>query len=496
MVWANFLHIYQPADQYKDIIEAVVKQSYRPLLTSLKANPHAKINLNINASLTELLDKYGFHDILDLMRELGANGQIEFTGSAKFHAFLPLTPEKEIYRQIKINYDTNRYFLGEGYKPVGFFPPEMGYKPGLEKIIEELGYKWLLIDEIAKDGNVGTVDYSKTYKIKGSNVFAFFRERRLSNTIMAAVPRSGDTLFEGMKHEIRSGNYIITAMDGETFGHHRPGLEKLMSDILASKAYRLVGISELIGLYPNVEEISPVASNWASSKQDIDSNIQFLSWSDPANEIHTMQWDFLHFVLNKVHALDESVSGYSEIRADMDKCIASDHYWWASAKPWWGLDMITEAAYKLLSVLKRIPDVTQEEVNKGQDFCEKIVTTALDWQRSGKIRDMASQQNGVLRIPFKERTLETSGKENVYLAFIDMIRQLEKKAAEVGEYEKAILWRDAYYKLENKSDVYDAINAIDLVRVELGNEKVEEVIKSYEGKYKEIRGGQPEQRGS
>jgi hypothetical protein len=158
--------------------------------------------------------------------------------------------------------------------------------------------------------------------------------------------------------------------------------------------------------------------------------------------------------------------------------------------------MITEAAYKLLSVLKRVPGVTQEELNKGQNYCEDIVTTALDWQRSGKIREMAASQNAILRIPFKERTLETPGKENVYLAFVAMIKELEKKASDRGEYEKAILFRDAFYKLENKSDIYDAINAIDLVRVELGNEKVEQVIKSFEGKYKEIRGGQPEQRGS
>jgi hypothetical protein len=52
------------------------------------------------------------------------------------------------------------------------------------------------------------------------------------------------------------------------------------------------------------------------------------------------------------------------------------------------------------------------------------------------------------------------------------------------------------YKLENKLDIYDTINAIDLVRVEIPNKEVEETIEKYKEKYRTIRGGQPEQRGN
>ena len=84
----------------------------------------------------------------------------------------------------------------------------------------------------------------------------------------------------------------------------------------------------------------------------------------------------------------------------------------------------------------------------------------------------------------------------MYHAFMDMMKKLELEAAKHGEYEKAILWRDAMYKLENKLDIYDTINAIDLLRVEIPNEEVEKTIKQYKQKYVELRGGQPEQRGS
>jgi len=72
----------------------------------------------------------------------------------------------------------------------------------------------------------------------------------------------------------------------------------------------------------------------------------------------------------------------------------------------------------------------------------------------------------------------------------------EKEAANKGDYEKATLWRDAIYKLDNKYDIYDTINVIDLLRLEVGNGRVEEVIEEYKEKYKKLRGGQPEQRGN
>ena len=71
---------------------------------------------------------------------------------------------------------------------------------------------------------------------------------------------------------------------------------------------------------------------------------------------------------------------------------------------------------------------------------------------------------------------------------------LEKKAAKSREYEKAWMWREAQYKLENKLDVYDAIHVVDLLRQEIPHKEVDLVIQDHISKYKEMRGGQPEQR--
>src|SRR3989338_2985162 len=165
MYWANFLHIYQPFGQQADILESVVAQSYRPLVNGVLKSPNTKLTLNVTGALLELFDKYGYLDLIDGLRQAGDEGKIEFTGSAKYHALLPFLDEDEIVNQIKINDQTNRFYLVDVYKPSGFFPPEMAYSPILAPILDSLGFKWIIIDEIAYNGEADHVDYTKLYQI-------------------------------------------------------------------------------------------------------------------------------------------------------------------------------------------------------------------------------------------------------------------------------------------------------------------------------------------
>ncbi|OGZ34667.1 MAG: hypothetical protein A2174_02555 [Candidatus Portnoybacteria bacterium RBG_13_41_18] len=497
MRWANFLHIYQPASQQQDILEAVVAQSYRPLLKGIIKNKNIHLSLNINGALLELFDKYGYRDLIDNIKNALLKDRLELTGSAKFHAFLPFLEEDEIIRQIQINDQTLKFFFGKEFKPKGFFPPEMAYKEELAQIISELGFEWIILDEIAYSGQVGKIDYTKIYQIKNTGLKVFFRERRVSNLIMSALVRTQKSLLSVMKKDIKSNQYLVTAMDGETFGHHRPGLQNLPFELFSSPKFNLVKISDLPKYYKETIQIQPIKSTWASSAQDIEKNIQFLSWSDPENIIHKWQWALFKSVLDEVQAMDKNLPIYQTIRSIMDEAMASDHFWWASAKPWWSLEMIEDGAWRLLETLRMIPDINPEKLKKAGDLYEKIISTAFGWQRSGQVRKNALAQRDILRIPFAERTIDAGGAEKgVYHAFIDMMKKLEKKAARAGEYEKAILWRDSIFKLENRLDIYDTISAIDLLRVEIPNEQVEKTIAKYKEQYSKIRGGQPEQRGA
>lgn len=496
MDWAHFFHIYQPADQKPDILDAVVVTSYRPLLEGFRRHKNIRATLNITGSLLELFDKYGYHDLIDLLRELGREGRIEFTGSAKYHSFLPLLPEQEITRQITINSESNAFFLGDAFHPRGFFPPEMAYDAKLVPIVESLGFQWIILDEIALSGSGESLNYTKRYQINGSNVGAVFRERRLSNLIVSAIARTPSTLLAATVEDRMSGRYAVTAMDGEVFGHHQPGLEKVLFDMFAMPEFRWRTISDLEELYPEVREVTPVTSTWASSLADVERGVQFLSWQDPDNEIHALQWEFLHLVLKAFHAVPESDSHFADFRSKMDQALASDQFWWASAKPWWSVEMIEQGAHRLLEIARAIPTATPESITTAEQYYQKIISLAFNLQRTGRVGETISEHRKIQQIPFQDRTLGKGGaEEGVYHAFIAMMKDLEHKAAQAGEYEHAILWRDAIHKLEHKHDIYDAVSVIDLLRTQLPHELVESTIEEYKKKYLHIRGGQPEKRG-
>jgi len=95
MKWAHFLHIYQPSGQHPGILDKIVNESYRPILRGLYITENAKITLNINSVLTELLFSNGYRDVIEDIKSLVETGKIELVGSAKFHPFLPLLPEQE-----------------------------------------------------------------------------------------------------------------------------------------------------------------------------------------------------------------------------------------------------------------------------------------------------------------------------------------------------------------------------------------------------------------
>lgn len=499
MYWANFLHFYQPAFQQPDILEAVVAQSYRPILEGIRQRPKIRLTMNISGSLLELFDKYGCRDLIDILRRIGEEGRVEFTSSAKYHAILPFLEEDEIERQIKINDETNKFFLGEAYQPKGVFPPEMAYTPALAPIIESLGFKWIILDEIAAGGKPGQVNYQKIYHLKGSKLQVYFRERRLSNLIMSAVVRDRESLLSAISDDIKSRRYVVTAMDGETFGHHRPGLEKMLFAVLDAPESELITISEIEKHYLETAEITPVASTWASSEEDIEKGVQFLSWNDPDNPIHSWQKELVEIVTSQFATMNPKDPQYEEMRSKMDIALSSDHFFWASGKPWWSLEMIEDGAFRLLSALRVIPNVAPDKLDRARTIYEEIISTAFDWQRTGKIRKMAAERNQILRIPFKERTIGRAkagepAEAGVYHAFLDMMKKLEQEAAKKGAYEEAILWRDAIYKLENQLDIYDTINAIDLLRVKIPHNEVEKTVEKYKAQYKKLRGGQPEQR--
>lgn len=494
-MWGCFLHLYQPPNQVEEIFNRVVSESYRPLINSLLDNPKIKITLNISASLTEQLVDRGFKDVIDGLSTASQRGQIEFTDSAKYHAFIPALPQGEVVRQIELNRATNRKLIGDSYNPIGFFPPEMAFNPDLVPLLESMGYQWIIIDEIAYNGKVNQVKTDRVYSIRGSRMMVYFRDRSLSNLIMSALVRREHDFQELLKGEYLQKKYFVTAMDGETFGHHRPGLQNLLLALLTSDDLGHVHLCELPSLFSQKEEVSLVTSTWASTEQDIENGVQFLTWNDPNNIIHQWQWELQRLALEAVKKIPLDVPGKEIIREKLDKALSSDHFFWASAKPWWSLEVIEAGAWNLLDVIQTTPGISSEIISRAQDLYHQTIAKAFEWQRTGYIRKLYSEYKGKPRVPFKDRTIGV-GEPWIYDAYVEFMRREMKNAAEKENYEEAILWRDAIWKLETKNDVYDFVHAVDILRKKLSEGEILDTINKYRKQYEKVVSGQPEPRGT
>lgn len=480
MVWANFLHIYQPPTQKQFWIDKVTRESYRPLFAGLLEIPKAKVTLNINAVLAELLLRFGHTDVIDTIRQLARNGQLEFTASAKYHPLLPRIPKEEVVRQINLNEETNRKIFGEVYQPKGFFPPEMAFSVEVAGIVRELGYQWIICDELSfprgdrgnkgDEGNKGVregVDYSKLYTISNlENFLIFFRERATSNKILSFQLAEADLIIKDLGERLGRDEYLLTAMDGETFGHHRLGLEQVLFDLYKSDQLPSVLISELPAHFHNVQVITPKPSTWALMEKDLEQNVPFSRWDDKDNEIHHMQWELLHLAVDAVHReeklpTDMSHSIYvsnetygngnsepSKARLLLDQAIHSDQFWWAGAKPWWSIEYIEGGAKELKDAVFACKNVSQEQKNKVQELYYNILTTAFAWQRSGKVDKLASEEDEEIRQRV-DRALP-SMKDHEFEAMIASLETQKAKAAEIQEYERAAQFRDRIAELKEQ----------------------------------------------
>ncbi len=490
MYWVNFLHIYQPSDQSKEILERVVNESYRPLFKGLLKIPKCKLNLNINGALTEMLAKEGYSNIIKDIKRLAETNRLEFTESAKYHALLPFLNKEEIIRQIKKNHKANKKYFGEIYKPVCIFPPEMAYSPRVAKVISEIGYPMILLDEITYEGEFVLPPKDKLNTIEGTdNLIAVFRERRVSNCLMSAVIRTKKGFIDAIGEDLKKDVYLCTAMDGETFGHHRPGLEETLFKIVSLDKPKQIFISELPKYFKVEGKVNPWSATWASSQEEINKGIQFYSWKDPKNEVHQLQWKFLNYVRKII----KNKKCSKRTQEKLDIALASDQFFWASGEPWWSIEMIEKGAWALLAAFKSFPSLKKSEIEKGEKYYRHILSIAFWWQRSGKIGQKAKKYRENAKVPFKKRTLE-SNKPEVYNAFKDLIEEKMREAARKKNFEKAILWRDAIWKLETKNDIYDAIHAVDLLRTEVPDVKIRKLMDKYKEKYKRMQPGQPETR--
>ncbi|MFX1452238.1 MAG: hypothetical protein ACFFCM_15480, partial [Promethearchaeota archaeon] len=273
VVYFGFLfHIYQPPVQIPAVVKQIVNESYRPIIEALRDHPEAKITLNINATLTEQLHDFQHDDLIGAITTLASRGQIEFTGSGKFHPLLPLIPEPEILRQIELNNETNRHFFGKLFNPRGFFPPEMAVSEEVFKTVKKAGFDWMIMSGIA---NTLPEFPTNHISVHPNGLKLLFRDDYTSIDCAFDKINNVDAFVSRLYYKHTSEDYyVILAMDGETFGHHvkhaiRDFLIPLFQALPHRDDVKIYTVSEIVDKFPKGFTQVPRDSSWSTMPYDI-----------------------------------------------------------------------------------------------------------------------------------------------------------------------------------------------------------------------------------
>jgi len=424
--WANLLHFYQPPIQIPEVLRKVVDESYRPLIDVLGQNPHAKVTVNINGVLTEMLFESGYQDVIDGLRKLALRGQVEFVGSGKYHPILPLINADEQRRQIRRNHLTNKHFFGDAYRPRGFFPPEMCFDGSFLDAVLDVGHEWVIMSGVGCPAAWPTKVIYRAKSVDGHEIGVVFRDDVLSNKI-SFQDLDGKGFIDHLQSAYGDDGdmYIVTAMDAETFGHHienwdqlflgeayeavRPYADVVEARSLAASTRTLLAtmphaagaedqiipttISELFDLFAPGEVIEPRPSSWSTTHDDLDADVPYPLWKAPGNYIHKLQWEHValcdDLVARAQRLADTAVSKrHAEIaRGLMDPALHSCQFWWASRRPHWDVNMISRGLSQqgevVLNAFRSINLSQAPEEEKREAYYKVVAARDL----RGKIHD-------------------------------------------------------------------------------------------------------------
>jgi alpha-amylase/alpha-mannosidase (GH57 family) len=361
--WAPLLHIYQPPTQDPNVLRDIDEECYKPLFSLLQDFDNVKFSLNINGILIELFHEFGLSDTMELLKNIVSENKIEIVGTAKFHPILPLIPKKEALIQVQMNEELNRKEFGR-WERRGFFPPELAISGGIAKFVRHMGYKWVIMSGIACP-----VDwpYDKIFT-SPNGLQLFFRDDILSNKIafknISAKNFIKDVKSVHKNHEKNNPTYIITALDGETFGHHiknyhKTFLSKVLELIDKDEKLKMIFISDLDLHFPLAKkEIIPRESSWSTSHKDLKAGIPYPLWDHPDNNVHNFYWKLMKSLNNLMSIADtidirkdwEIENYYNTARYYYNRGIYSCPTWWSNPlNRTWSPNLI----YKGVEILMR-----------------------------------------------------------------------------------------------------------------------------------------------
>lgn len=323
------LHFFQPYWQFKEVLERITAQCYRPIFRFVRERGKGfAFTMNMNYSLLNLLEKQGYDDVLDDIKFCVQNNLIELVGTAAFHPIIPLIPAKEAGKQIAEDIHKKK-IMGIAANSKGFFFPEMAFNmQSLNFLRQKFGFNWTVVQDVAVLPWKIPFDHIISYR--GFSVF--LRSSHWSEYIWNNHINFYE-FAEKLNYELPAwfkggSGYLVIAMDAETFGHHVPGLsESFLFPLTENWGNGIIlPFEKLVDYFPRRESEELSNCSWSTNYSDLYCNDPFPLWKSKYNKNQLILWNLVEMALK-----------YADCPEAIHECLKmvnSCHWWWISRDHW------------------------------------------------------------------------------------------------------------------------------------------------------------------
>ncbi len=387
--WLNILHFYQPPFQDVDVAQKITEECYLPVSRLLLERPDAKAVINTSGCLLEILNEQITEgkEIIDNLKTMLSRGQIEITGTGKYHPIFPLISEKEVERQLTLQEESLNDYLNIEKTPDILYLPELAYLPEQTKLFKEKGYQWLVIDEISlKKKKSKTVGCQLKEKKSGINLLA--RNRDISEALANSIWRTYDidNSQEFVEHAVEDsiGNgTIVTALNVEVFGHRQADRWKLLAEIYDNPSVKSVSVRQASAQYSLAEVVETIPGSCVANSQDVSNRIYYPLWHYPQNRLHQLLWQLLDLTLDEVRS-----HGSSSNNKALDKLLNSDTFASSSYTPWWDGIVAEKTSDSIVNLLEKTEGLSNKITWVAQSIRRKIYDEVSILTKTGIIKEL------------------------------------------------------------------------------------------------------------
>lgn len=182
---------------------------------------------------------------------------------------------------------------------------------------------------------------------------------------------------------------LITATDGELYGHHHIDNEGYLERILNDKDLEMLTVSTFLKKIKTWEEIEPINASWETTEKELKIKEPYILWNNSHNKIQQKLWELAKLALKTADNHKDDVN-HGWTRDHLNKGLASCTFWWASAKDFsdtfgpisWSPDEIEKGSNELIRSIRALDKVSRSAKIKAEKLYIQI--KKMIWEKHWK----------------------------------------------------------------------------------------------------------------